>query len=75
MAEESTTWRTGTIRRNDDCLTVSIPEAGKLLGYSRNTAYDAARRGELPTIRLGRKIRVPKAALQRLLDGGAPKGK
>jgi excisionase family DNA binding protein len=54
---------------NNDCLTYSIPQAGKLLGYSRNTAYDAARRGELPTIRLGHKIRVPKAALERLLDG------
>ena len=56
---------------NDERLTYSIPHAGKLLGYSRNTAYDAAKRGELPTIRLGRKIRVPKAALQRLLDGAA----
>ena len=54
---------------NDECLTYSIPEAGKILGYSRNTAYEAAKRGELPTIRLGgRKIRVPKAALQQLLD-------
>ena len=51
-----------------ECLTYSIPQAGRLLGYSRNTAYEAAKRGELPTIRLGRKIRVPKAALQRLLD-------
>jgi excisionase family DNA binding protein len=73
VAEVSTTWRAGTIRWNDDCLTVSIPEAGKLLGYSRNTAYDAARRGELPTIRLGRKIRVPKAALLLLLDAAWPK--
>ena len=54
---------------NDECLTYSVPYAGKLLGLSRNTAYEAARRGEIPTIRLGRKIRVPKAALQRLLDG------
>jgi excisionase family DNA binding protein len=58
-----------------ECLTYSIPQAGKLLGYSRNTAYEAAKRGQLPTIRLGRKIRVPKAALQRLLDSadGGPK--
>ena len=51
-----------------ECLTYSVPEAGKLLGYSRNTSYEAAKRGELPTIRLGRKIRVPKMALHRLLD-------
>ena len=53
---------------DQECLTYSVPEAGKLLGLSRNTAYDAVKRKELPTIRLGRKIRVPKAALQRLLD-------
>ena len=53
---------------SDERLTYSVPEAGKLLSLSRNSAYDAAKRGELPTIRLGRKIRVPKAALQRLLE-------
>lgn len=53
---------------NPECLTVSVEEAGRILGYSRNTAYEAAKRGELPIIRLGRKIRVPKAALQRMLD-------
>ena len=51
-----------------ECLTYSIPEAGKILGYSRNTAYEAAKRGELPTIRFGKKIRVPKVALERLLN-------
>src|ERR1700747_3371609 len=62
------------IHMNYDCVTYSIPQAGKLLGLSRNTAYEAERRGELPTIRFGRKILVPKAALQRLLDGAEPKG-
>jgi excisionase family DNA binding protein len=61
-----------------ECLTVSVEEAGRILGCSRNSAYEAARRGELPTIRLGRKIRVPKAALERLLDrpieGAMPAG-
>ena len=54
-----------------ECLTVSVPEAGRLLGYSRNTAYEAIQRGELPVIRFGRKMRVPKAALERLLSGAA----
>jgi excisionase family DNA binding protein len=57
---------------NIECQTVSVEEAGRILGYSRNTAYEAARRGELPTIRLGRKIRVPRVALQRLLETAAP---
>ena len=46
-----------------DRLVVSVAEAGRLLGVSRAFAYDLAARGELPTIRLGRRILVPKAAL------------
>lgn len=60
---------------SNECLTLSVEEAGRLLGYSRNTAYEAAKTGELPVIRLGRKIRVPKVALQRLLDGAIPKSR
>ena len=51
------------------CLTVSVEEAGEILGCSRNTAYEAVRRGEIPVIRLGKLLRVPKAALERLLNG------
>lgn len=54
--------------------TLTILEAAKALGISRNSAYEAAHRGEIPTIRIGRLIRVPVIALQRLLEGaGAPK--
>jgi excisionase family DNA binding protein len=49
--------------------TMSVPEAGRLLGISRNSAYAAAARGELPTIRIGHKLLVPKAALERMLSG------
>jgi excisionase family DNA binding protein len=54
---------------NTECKTVSIEEAGRLLGYSRNTAYDAVKSGELPVIRLGRKMRVPRIVIDRMLDG------
>jgi len=51
------------------CKTLSVPEAGKLYyGLSRNGSYDAARRGEIPVIRVGRRYRVPIAAMERLLD-------
>jgi len=51
-------------------LTVSIEEAGRMLGYSRDTAYAAARSGVLPTILIGkRKRRVPSHRLLELLDG------
>jgi excisionase family DNA binding protein len=46
-----------------DRLVLSVAEAGRLLGVSRAFAYELAARGELPTIRLGRRILVPKAAL------------
>ena len=55
-------------------LTVSIPEAAHLLGLSRNGAYEAAKRGELPTVRFGRRIVVSKPALMRLLEEAQPKG-
>jgi excisionase family DNA binding protein len=56
------------------CKTMSIPEAGALyFGLSRNGSYQAAERGEIPTIRVGRKLRVPVAAMERLLDNVGPK--
>jgi excisionase family DNA binding protein len=44
-----------------------IPEAGRMLGLSRNGAYQAAARGEIPVIEIGRLKKVPKAALHKLL--------
>jgi excisionase family DNA binding protein len=48
-------------------LTYSVEEAARLLGVSRGVGYEAARRGQLPTIRLGRRLLVPKIALERML--------
>jgi hypothetical protein len=56
-----------------ECKTMSVPEAGSLyFGLSRNGSYEAAIRGEIPTIRIGRKLRVPVAAMERLIDAVAP---
>jgi Helix-turn-helix domain len=50
-------------------LTISVPEAGeKYFGLCRNAAYEAARRGDIPTIKIGRLLRVPVRALERMLD-------
>jgi excisionase family DNA binding protein len=49
--------------------TLTIAEAGAQLGLGRSAAYAAAHRGEIPTIRLGRKILVPRDQLDRLLAG------
>lgn len=46
---------------------ITVPEAGLILGISRTTAFEAARRGEIPTIRVGRSLKVPTAKLRAIL--------
>jgi excisionase family DNA binding protein len=49
--------------------TITVPEAGKeYFGLSRNGSYAAAERGEIPTIRIGRLLRVPVRALEEMLS-------
>ena len=50
--------------------TLTVEEAGRLLGIGRSLAYAAAKDGSLPTIRIGKRILVPTAALLRMLAGG-----
>ena len=52
-----------------DELTMAIPEVAKALGISRGLAYQLAREGTIPVIRLGKRLVVPKLALQKLLSG------
>lgn len=55
---------------DDKCLTMSVPAAGKrFYGLSKNASYDAAKRGDIPTIRVGNKIlRVPTHLMHRKLE-------
>ena len=49
--------------------TISVEEAGRVYyGLSRNGSYDAAKRGDIPTIKVGRLLRVPVAAMERRLQ-------
>jgi hypothetical protein len=50
-------------------LVISIPEAGRRLGISRDAAYRAAKSGDIPTIDGGHAKRVPVVRLNRLLEG------
>lgn len=60
---------------NESPLTISVPEAGKkYFGLSRDGSYRAAERGEIPTIRVGRLLRVPVRAMERLLDKASKGG-
>lgn len=52
----------------NDRLTLTPKEAGKLLGLSRGLMYEAIRTGQIPSIRIGRRILIPRAALERLLE-------
>ncbi len=58
----------------DGEATLDVPSAARVLGIHPLTLYSAIRRGEspIPVIRIGRRILVPRAALERLLDGGRP---
>lgn len=51
----------------NDCLAISIPEAARRLGIGRNQGYECAKRGEIPTIRLGKRKVVPLAAFEAML--------
>jgi hypothetical protein len=51
------------------CKTISVPEAGALyFGLQRDASYAAAQRGDIPVIKIGRTLRVPIAALERMLE-------
>ncbi len=56
---------------NND-LTMSVEAAAKALHISRNLAYEAARDGRLPCIRIGRRLLVSRRALERLLEEPKP---
>jgi excisionase family DNA binding protein len=51
--------------------TVSVEQAAQILGIGRNQAYEAARRGDIPVIKIGKRLLVPRAALDRMLGGEA----
>jgi excisionase family DNA binding protein len=53
----------------DEKRVLTVPEAGRQLGLSRGASYEAAKRGELPTLRIGRRLLVPKPAFDRMLNG------
>jgi excisionase family DNA binding protein len=67
MATKNNRRAIGPNSLSDQRLVLGVPEAGRLLGLSRNGAYEAAKRGDIPTIRIGRLLRVPVRALEEML--------
>lgn len=62
----------GVNKSISDRLVYTVPEAGQLLGLGRNAAYEAAKRGDIPTIRMGRLLRVPKGPFHKLVGAEVP---
>ncbi|MDP9355815.1 MAG: helix-turn-helix domain-containing protein [Chloroflexota bacterium] len=54
-----------------DRLTFTVEEAAALLRIGRGLAYQQCRTGSIPTVRVGRRLLVPRVALERLLSGDA----
>jgi len=64
MSTDETTW------------TITVPQAGKrYFSLSRGASYAAAERGDIPTIKVGRLLRVPIKAIERLLEEPFKKGR
>jgi len=53
---------------NEERLTLTVREVACLLGISRGLAYDKCRVGEIPSLRIGRRMLVPKVALELMLQ-------
>ena len=58
----------GAVAPMEDRLVFTVEEAAELLGISRSFAYEAVQRAEIPSMRIGKRILVPKVALQRFLE-------
>jgi excisionase family DNA binding protein len=54
--------------QKSETLVYSVPEAGAKVGLGRNASYEAAARGEIPTVRFGKLLKVPKVAFDRMLE-------
>jgi len=52
-------------------LTVSVEEAGRMAGLGRSAAYQAARTGDMPVVRIGGRLLVPRQAWEKKLNGEA----
>jgi excisionase family DNA binding protein len=49
--------------------TLTVDEVSSIIGCSRSSAYEAVRRGELPSLRIGRRLLIPTARLREMLTG------
>ena len=53
----------------EERLTLTIEETARLLGIGRQLAYDRVKAGEIPVLKIGRRLLVPRIALEKMLQG------
>ncbi len=56
------------INITEETLTLSVPATARMLGISRGSCYQAIATGEIPNIRIGKRVLVPRAALLTMLS-------
>jgi len=56
----------------EERLTLTVEETAKALGIGRQLAYERVKTGEIPAIKIGRRLLVPRAALEKLLADPKP---
>jgi excisionase family DNA binding protein len=62
-------WSAGFAQEHPmDRLLLRVPEAADVAGISRSLAYELIRTGQMPSVRVGRSIRVPADGLKRWVD-------
>jgi len=49
--------------------TLTAKETAEILGVATPTVYAAVKRGELPAIKIGDRVLIPRAAVQHMLEG------
>ena len=56
-------------------LTLNVTQAAQQLGLSRNSVYQGVLAGDIPSVRVGKRILIPVRALERMLESaGKPEG-
>ncbi len=60
---------------NDQRLVLSVEETAGLLGISRAFAYELVARGDIPSLRLGRRVVVPRVSVEELVEHAAELGR
>ena len=66
---EAEIWNAMELGGEAEGLTLTVPQAGRMVGLGHNASYNAAKKGQIPTLRFGRLLKVPKPKWLKVLMG------